>query len=84
MKMERTINSKTDTEQCKVKKMKNDLFLPHVCELVAQGHRVSIRPKGISMRPFLESDRDAAFLAKPTDVKIGDVVLAELSSGLLL
>lgn len=82
MKMERTIDIiKADSEKCKVKKMRNDLFLPHVCELVAQGHKVSIRPKGVSMRPFLESDRDVAFLAKPYGVKVGDVVLAELSSG---
>lgn len=33
------------------------------------------------MRPFLEDNRDKALLAKPDEVKIGDVVLAEISNG---
>lgn len=60
-------------------RMKNECFLPHVCELVALGHKVSIRAKGVSMRPFLETDRDVAVLAKAERLRVGDVVLAEIS-----
>lgn len=57
----------------------NAEFLPHVCELVAQGEKVMIRAKGNSMRPFLESGRDIAILSKIGAPKVGDVVLAEIA-----
>lgn len=44
-----------------------------------EGHTVTIRLKGFSMRPFLEDERDKALLAKAESVKVGDVVLAEVS-----
>jgi hypothetical protein len=61
--------------------MSNAEFLPHVCELVNQGHKVSIRAKGNSMRPFLESGRDIAVLSRIGTPKVGDVVLAEIAKG---
>ena len=61
--------------------MSNAEFLPHVCELVNQGHKVSIRAKGVSMRPFLESGRDIAVLSRIGTPKVGDVVLAEIAKG---
>ncbi len=59
----------------------NAEFLPHVCELVAQGHKVTIRAKGNSMRPFLESGRDTIILSKIDTPRISDVVLAEIHKG---
>jgi len=59
----------------------NAQFLPHVCELVAEGHTVSIRAKGSSMRPFIESGRDIAVISKADAYKVKDVVLAEISPG---
>ncbi|MCQ2077179.1 MAG: S24/S26 family peptidase [Bacteroidaceae bacterium] len=59
----------------------NAVFLPHVCDLVKEGHTVSIRAKGYSMRPFIENDRDVAVLAKMDSCKVGDVVLAEVEPG---
>ena len=61
--------------------LSNSEFLPHVCELVEQGHKVSIRAKGNSMRPFLESGRDTIVLSRFTTPRVGDVVLAEISKG---
>lgn len=61
--------------------LSNAEFLPHVCELVNQGHKVSIRAKGNSMRPFLESGRDVAVLSKIGTPATGDVVLAEIAKG---
>ncbi len=59
----------------------NAEFLPHVCELTEEGHTVSIRAKGNSMRPFVESDRDVAVLCHADSYKVGDVVLAEIAKG---
>lgn len=61
--------------------LENAEFLPHVCQFVNEGHTVSIRAKGNSMRPFVESDRDVAVLTKGKGYKVGDVVLAEIVPG---
>lgn len=61
--------------------MENAEFLPVVCQLVAEGKEVSIRAKGNSMRPFVESGRDIAILARATQWRRGDVVLAEIAHG---
>ncbi|MBQ4276513.1 MAG: S24/S26 family peptidase [Bacteroidaceae bacterium] len=61
--------------------MDNAQFLPHVCQLVQEGHKVTIGAKGNSMRPFIESGRDAVVLSRLTQPVIGDVVLAELTQG---
>ena len=65
----------------KVIQLANAEFLPHVCALVDEGHNVSIRAKGRSMRPFLESGRDIAVLSKAESYQVGDVVLAEIEKG---
>ncbi len=64
-----------------VLQLENAEFLLHVCELVNQGHTVSIRARGNSMRPFVESDRDVAVLTHSDTYSKGDVVLAEISPG---
>lgn len=65
----------------KVIGMENAEFLPVVCQLVAEGKEVSIRAKGNSMRPFVESGRDVAILARVSQWRRGDVVLAEIAPG---
>ena len=37
-------------------------FLPEVVKMLNQGHTVTLRLRGFSMRPFLENDRDKALL----------------------
>lgn len=59
----------------------NATFLPHVCQLIDEGHSVTIRAKGNSMRPFIESDRDSVILGRADNVEVGDVVLVELTKG---
>lgn len=44
-------------------------FLPEVVKMLNQGHTVTLRLRGFSMRPFLENDRDKALLVKPSAVK---------------
>lgn len=59
----------------------NNVFLPEVGRLIAEGHNVTITPKGNSMRPFVESGRDKVVLSKAGQLRVGDAVLAEISSG---
>ena len=64
-----------------IKQLPNDEFLPHVVALVEEGHTVTLPLRGRSMRPFLEDGRDKALLAAPTDINVGDAVLAETQPG---
>ena len=59
----------------------NAEFLPKVVEMLNEGHTVTLRLRGYSMRPFLENDRDKALFTKPSVVKVGDPVLAEIAPG---
>lgn len=57
----------------------NDVFLPEIVKLINEGHTVTLRLKGFSMRPFLEDNRDKALLTKPKEIRVGDPVLAEIA-----
>lgn len=59
----------------------NAQFLPEVVKLLNEGHTVTINLRGVSMRPFLEDGRDKAVLIRPSNPKVGDPVLAEISEG---
>ena len=59
----------------------NDVFLKEVCALIADGHEVTLRVRGVSMRPFLEDRRDKIVLTCPGKTKVGDAVLAEIAPG---
>lgn len=57
----------------------NEQIIPQMILLMEKGHSVTLRLRGISMRPFLEDNRDKAVLKKSAAPKVGDVVLAETS-----
>lgn len=59
----------------------NAVLLPEIVRMLDAGHTVTLRLRGFSMRPFLEDNRDKALLTKARDVRVGDPVLAEISSG---
>ena len=59
----------------------NEAFLKEVRALIADGHHVALRVRGVSMRPFLEDRRDKIVLTKPHTPKVGDAVLAEIAPG---
>lgn len=59
----------------------NAVLLPEIVRMLDAGHTVTLRLRGFSMRPFLEDNRDKALLTKAGDVRVGDPVLAEISSG---
>ena len=57
----------------------NAALIPEIIKLINEGHTVTLRLKGFSMRPFLEDGRDKALLTKPNNPKVGDPVLAEIA-----
>ncbi len=59
----------------------NAQFLPEVVKMLNEGHTVTLRLKGFSMRPFLEDGRDKALLTRVTTPRVGDPVLAEITPG---
>ncbi len=60
-----------------VKEVPNDVLLPLVGEMLEGGHTATIRVKGVSMRPFLENNRDLVTLKAPDGpLRKGDAVLA--------
>ncbi len=61
-----------------VVKMANSVLLPEIVRLLNEGHTVTLRLRGFSMRPFLEDGRDKALLTKAVSPKVGDPVLAEI------
>ena len=59
----------------------NSELLEQISQMVAQGQRVTLRVKGISMRHFIEHARDKVVLARADHFCKGDVVLAEIRKG---
>ena len=59
----------------------NAILFPLLIEDVRRGKTCTLRLRGNSMRPFLESDRDLAIFTTPEGVKVGDPVLAEIEEG---
>lgn len=59
----------------------NAMLLPEIVRLLNEGHTVTLRLRGFSMRPFLEDSRDKALMTKTVNPKTGDPVLAEIAPG---
>lgn len=70
-----------DRSSINVVQLENAAFLPHVTALISEGHTITLPLRGRSMRPFLEDGRDKALLAAPSDIAMGDAVLAEIHPG---
>ena len=59
----------------------NAQLLPEIVRLMEEGHTVTLRLRGFSMRPFLEDNRDKALLTLAVHPRVGDPVLAEIGEG---
>lgn len=60
-------------------KVANDILIPELARLINEGKEVRFTPSGVSMRPFIEGDRDSVIMAPLTsDPKPGDIILAEI------
>ena len=63
-------------------KVANDILIPELARLIAEGKEVRFTPSGVSMRPFIEGDKDSVVLAPFTrEPQVGDIVLAHVSAG---
>lgn len=62
-------------------RMNNAELFPHIISLLEEGHTVTLKLRGYSMRPFLEDNRDTAVMRKVTDIVCWEPVLAEISQG---
>jgi len=65
-------------ENVERREMPNRILLGMARDMIREGHTATIAVKGYSMRPFLEHERDRVILDAPKDLKVGDVVLAEI------
>lgn len=72
------ISSATEKERVREVQLPNAVLIPEIVKFMEEGHTVTIRLKGFSMRPFLEDNRDKALMKKATNPQIGDPVLAEI------
>lgn len=68
---------------CEMKEVQfaNAQLLPELVKLLEEGHTVTLRLRGHSMRPFLQDNRDKALFTKAINLKVGDPVLAEIEPG---
>lgn len=56
----------------------NDILIPELARLLAEGKEVRFTPSGVSMRPFIEGDKDSVILAPLTRApKTGDILLVQ-------
>ena len=64
----------------------NAVLFRLVKEALDEGHTATVRARGISMRPFIEHERDIIMLAavRAEEIKRGDAVLAETKTGLFV
>ncbi len=62
-------------------RIENDILIPELARLLAEGKEVRFTPSGVSMRPFIEGDKDSVVLS-PLDSspKKGDLLLAEATA----
>lgn len=58
----------------------NEIFIPEIARLVAEGKQVRFTPTGVSMRPFIEGGSDNVTLVRPGQLQVGDIVLAEVAT----
>ena len=59
-------------------RVENEILIPEMARLLASGKEVRFSPSGVSMRPFIEGDRDSVILKQLERAPLrGDIVLAE-------
>ena len=62
-------------------RVENDILIPEISRLLNEGKEVRFTPSGVSMRPYIEGDRDSVILAKLNRLpKVGDILLAQVQT----
>ena len=68
-----------------VKLFPNEKFIPlFLAQMAEEGATGTIIARGYSMMPFIEHNRDRLVFAQVDRVRVGDVVLAEISKGVFV
>ena len=62
----------------------NDILLPEFDQLIKEGKQVCFTPSGVSMRPFIEGNRDSVTLAAAEHPEVGDILLAKIGNRYVL
>lgn len=61
-------------------KVANDILIPELARLINEGKEVRFTPSGVSMRPFIEGERDSVVMAPlAREPRRGDILLAHIS-----
>ena len=59
----------------------NDILIPELARLLSEGKEVRFTPSGVSMRPFIEGDKDSVILEPVIDApRRGDMILAQVET----
>lgn len=61
-------------------KVDNDILIPEMDILLRDGKDVRFTPTGVSMRPFIEGERDTVILRRLPAIQVGDIVLAKITN----
>ena len=62
-------------------KIANDILIPELARLLAEGKEVRFTPSGVSMRPFIEGDRDSVVLSPiVSQPRVGDILLVRIEN----
>lgn len=62
-------------------KIENDILIPELARLLNEGKEVRFTPSGVSMRPFIEGDKDSVILAPLNRApQRGDILLAQVQT----
>ena len=62
-------------------KIENDILIPELARLLNEGKEVRFTPSGVSMRPFIEGDKDSVILAPMNRApQRGDILLAQVQT----
>ena len=61
-------------------RIENDILIPELARLLSEEKEVRFTPSGVSMRPFIEGDKDSVVLAPLGRLpKRGDILLARVT-----
>ena len=59
----------------------NNILIPELARLLSEGKEVRFTPSGVSMRPFIEGDKDSVVLAPVVTPPVpGDIILAQVQT----
>ena len=62
-------------------RVENDILIPELARLLAEGKEVRFTPSGVSMRPFIEGEKDSVILEPITrSPRVGDILLAQVQT----